>query len=161
MAETRMLLTYANPSKCFTRVSSESWLGSYGLSLLGISNTAGTGCKPGQRRLFSKLVIHVPHTCSQSQQHWQAVPNSCSWPDTVQRMADAPDHGSMLSESGFTSELKSMQGCCSYFSAVEWTGSLHLVQTIRFQLHIEASRLTQDHLSVVGNYVAYHVGYRL
>ena len=33
------------PKRPFTRSRMESWLGSYGCSLLGISNTAGIGCK--------------------------------------------------------------------------------------------------------------------
>eukprot|EP00879_Flechtneria_rotunda_P018235 GHRR01019130.1.p1 GENE.GHRR01019130.1~~GHRR01019130.1.p1 ORF type:complete len:133 (+),score=14.49 GHRR01019130.1:202-600(+) len=55
--------SHAKPSRCFTRLSNESWLGSYGLSLLGISRIAGIGCKA---RNTQSAVVQVLHESCQA-----------------------------------------------------------------------------------------------
>ncbi len=58
---TSFLAAYCAPSMCWTLDRMESWLGSYGLSLLGTSRTAGIGCKHRQRiRLRNTLRQQVP-----------------------------------------------------------------------------------------------------
>ena len=61
------VLAHCAPSMCCTLVKIESWLGSYGLSLLGTSRTAGIGCK---RKHYIRRLISCCKQGLQAKQTW-------------------------------------------------------------------------------------------